>query len=48
MLIELKSSCLKAEASNQAQCDLTRIEVFDTSKGSMLLEVFAFEIQMCI
>ena len=48
MLVDLKSSCLKPEAANQPQCDLTRIEVFDTSKGSMLLEVFAFEIQMCI
>ena len=27
---------------------MSRTEVYDVSKGSMLLEVFAFEIQMCI
>ena len=47
MLVDLKQACLRPDAAAQA-VDFTRIEVFDTSKGSMLLEVFAFEIQMCI
>lgn len=47
MLFDLKSACLKAE-NVSAQVDFTRTEIFDASKGSMLLEVFAFEIQMCI
>ena len=47
MLVDLKSACLTPEAAASA-CDFTRTEVFDVTKGSMLLEVFSFEIQMCI
>ena len=47
MLSELKTACLTANAAATG-CDFTRTEFFDVSKGSMLLEVFAFEIQMCI
>mmetsp|Transcript_884 Transcript_884/g.1202 ORF Transcript_884/g.1202 Transcript_884/m.1202 type:complete len:261 (+) Transcript_884:544-1326(+) len=47
MLIDLKTACLTAEAA-ASQCDFSRSEFFNVQKGSMLLEVFAFEIQMCI
>lgn len=47
MLVDLKTACLTPEAAASA-CDFTRTEVFDIGKGSMLLEVFSFEIQMCI
>ena len=48
MLVELKRACLTADAAATQTTDLSRTEVYDVSKGSMLLEVFAFEIQMCI
>lgn len=47
MLVDLKMACLTQEAA-ATKCDFSRQEFFDVSKGSMLLEVFAFEIQMCI
>ena len=47
MLVDLKTACLTAEAAAM-KVDFMRTEIFDVSKGSMLLEVFAFEIQMCI
>ena len=47
MLVSLKTACLTPEAAAQ-RVDFMRTEIFDVSKGSMLLEVFAFEIQMCI
>lgn len=47
MLIDLKTACLIQEAAQQ-RVDFMRTEIYDVSKGSMLLEVFAFEIQMCI
>ena len=48
MLTALKTSCLTAEAVRNGWSDFSRIEFYDQAKGSMLLEVFAFEIQMCI
>lgn len=55
MIRELKTACLTADAAATlntenpaARCDFSRKEFFDLAKGSMLLEVFAFEIQMCI
>lgn len=48
MLFDLKKACLTPEAAASADCDFSRTEFFNMQKGSMLLEVFAFEIQMCI
>ena len=47
MLTDLKTACLTPEAA-AGPCDFSRAQFFNEQKGSMLLEVFAFEIQMCI
>jgi COP9 signalosome complex subunit 2 len=45
-LHELKVACRKPEASGFS--DFSDFNQFDMSKGHMLLEAFALEIQMCI
>jgi COP9 signalosome complex subunit 2 len=48
LLFELKHACRTPEAQASGITDFTDFNQYDVSKGNLLLEAFALEIQMCI